>query len=125
MGDEKDSKALEELKQTVVETAAASIVGTMTPAMMRRCAEEILETVLSAISTDKYSDLATMIKKKSTEAMAAYLQTDQATSLIKAAVHKGVNDALMTLSEEVKGKVIDTALRGMVKALIEPQQRRY
>jgi hypothetical protein len=123
MSKDKEPDALAELRANIIAAAAEAIVGQMTPQMMRKTAEALLEKILGEIGTNEYSDLGRMIKEKSMAAMRDYLASDHAKSQIHASVVQGVNAALEGMSEGVKGQVIDTALKGMVSAL-EGRNRR-
>jgi hypothetical protein len=125
MGKKEEPEALKELRDSIVASAAEAIVAQMTPQQMRACAEGILESLIGEIGTDKYSDLGRLVNEKMIAAMKDYLETDNAKSQIRSAVIQGVNAALEGMSEAVKGKVVDVALGGMVKALENKQNRGY
>ena len=109
--------AITELREQIVATAAEAIVATMTPAMMRKCAEGVLETVLADISDRDYGPLASLVRDKVQTAMAEYLETPIAENLIKGAVIRGVQLATDDLDIKVQAKLIETALTGVVKSL--------
>ncbi len=111
------SEALEELKATIVSSAAEAVVAQMTPAMMRRVAEEMLETVLESLTSDKYGRLGRMIQDKTEVAMQEHLKTEQAQRLIEGAVVRGVNEAAQSVDAEVRNKIVRVALDGVHKAL--------
>jgi hypothetical protein len=115
-------ETLDDLKQTIVETAAEAVVAAMTPAMMRKCAEEILATVLSSISGNQYGDLGRMVTDKAQQAMKEYLETEQAQQLINATVRRAVNDAVKNLDERLSVEVTQTCIRAVAKALTQEKR---
>ena len=116
-------ETLDDLKQTIVETAAEAVVATMTPAMMRKCAEEILAMVLSSISGTQYGDLGRMVRDKAEKAMAEYLNTDGAQQLISASVRRSVNDVVKNLDEVLAAEVTQTCVKAVTNALTQKKSR--
>lgn len=121
----KTDSALEELKATIVTTAAEAILSQMTPAMMRRVAEEVLEHVLVGLTDSKYSGLGREMTQQAEEHMRNYLKEDAAQSMIKDAVRRGVSDAAKGLDEQVKNEVVKTSLNAVHKALTTKPSSRY
>ena len=120
----KEKGPLEEMKQSVVVAAAAAVVEAMTPTQMRKVSEEVIEKVLAGISTDRYSELGRMMESRAEEVLKEHLETDDVKARLRVAVRQGVDAALTELPEQVKGKVIDVATKGMCDALFA-KQRRY
>jgi hypothetical protein len=119
-----DNGALAQLKKTVVETAAEAVVMQMTPAMMRKCAQEILEKVLGEISSNEYGSVGRMVREKAEKAMKEHLKTDEAKQLIAACVRRATNQTAQNLDERLATELTQTCIRAVTKALTE-EQRRY
>jgi hypothetical protein len=124
MATEKPRDAIEIFKDTVLVAAADAVIKEMTPEAMKALVEKILAESLSSLRTDKYSSLAQMIAKKAEDVLKVYLQTPEVHEMIKIVVEEGVNGALKGMAAEAKGKVMDIALSGMVKAITAHAQSR-
>jgi hypothetical protein len=114
---EKEPEAVKEFRENVISAAAEAIIASMTPQMMRACFEGILQHVIQDLSTERYGGLRGMVKGLAEREMKVYLETDEAKAPILAAVRQGVRDATESLSEEVKGKVVDAAVKSVYNAL--------
>jgi len=121
--EKKEKTALDELKEHIVAVASEAVVSQMTPTQMRKVSEQVIETVLSGINTDKYSTLAQIVERKAETMLKDYLKSEEVTSSVRVAVRQGVDAALREMPEQVKGKVVDVALRGMVDALQSKTRR--
>lgn len=113
-----EPKAVQEIKDTVVAVAARAVGDALTPQMLRRCIEEILEDVLSSITSDQYGALGRKIREEAERVLVDFLKTDDAKMAINRAVRNGVAMATERLDEAVKGKITDAALKGVYDALI-------
>lgn len=114
---EKEPEAVKEFRENVTAAAAEAILSRMTPQMLRACLEGILEYVLKDISTKEYGPLHSAVRDRVEKEMRAFLETDEAKMPIIAAVRQGVRDATQNLSEEVKGKVVDAAIKSVYNTL--------
>lgn len=126
MGNDKEKSATEDLQEQILQAATQAILSTMTPAMLKRCAQEILGNVLSKLhESGEYTGLGRMVKDAAEKAMREHLETDNGKAQIRAAVISGVNQAMERMPEEIKGKIIDVSLRSMTDALGGKKNSRY
>jgi len=115
MGDEKSP--LGELRENIVAAAASAVIEAMTPAQMRKVSEQVIEHTLAGISTDRYSNLGRLVEVKAEEVLKEYLGTDDVKAQLRVAVREGVDAAMVQVPEEIKGKIMDMAMKAMVQAL--------
>ena len=115
-------KSMQLLSDRITSLAAEAIVGCMTPELMQQVAEEILTDTVKRIDTKStYSGLGKLINDKAEMAIKEYLQMEAVLQQIREAVRQGVQKAIAEMPEQVKGKVIDVALKGMCDALNKKQ----
>lgn len=112
-----DKSPLDEMKETIVATAAEAVVEQMTSAQMRKISEQVIEEVLSGIKTDEYSSLGRLVKDKAEKMLKEYLGSDEITASFRVAIRQGVDEAMKKMPEEIKGRVVDLALEVMTKSL--------
>jgi len=118
-----ETGALVDFKSAVVVAAAEAVIKEMEPAQMKAIMEETIGKALERLSSS-YGDLTQLVEAKGSEVMEEYLKTPDVQKRLREAVHNGVDMALGKLPEEIKGKLMDVAMSGMVKSL-EAKQRGY
>jgi hypothetical protein len=79
---DKEPEGIKELKEQVVAAAAEAIVASMTPAMMRKAAEGIIEQVLSNLSSSPYNTLGRMVDQVAEKTMKEYIHKENWLTLL-------------------------------------------
>ena len=109
---DKNKTALETFHSAVIASAAKAVMKEMTPDALLACAKDILSGVLRDL-THEYGAIRQMIRTEAEKIMKEYVATAGVQAQIRVAAEKGVNDALATLSEETRKKVLELAIKGM------------
>jgi hypothetical protein len=108
----KEPDAAQAFRSAVISAATDAVMKEMTAAEMRKFIEQLIASTLTDLTNENYG-LKYQVKQAAENYMKEHLKTSEVQALIRAAVEKGVHDAMGTLSAETQGKVIDLALRGI------------
>jgi hypothetical protein len=114
---------IDKFKSAVVTAAADAIAKEMTPERMRACATKVIDEALSTLNSSPYMTLGGMVKSAAEKIMQEKLASPEGQAMIKTAVEAGIADAMTKLPAEVRGRIIDLALRGIGKEIEKPERR--